>query len=185
MELTFSESKTKSREQDPATRNHSFSPPAKAAGLIVFTPDEEFGAGKSRSREIARVFQRNRLGTLLWEAPPSRTNRNGESIALHAQQLTAMVEWVIARDLYRGLPVALFAANDGAAVSLIAAAELGHRINSIALCAGQLNGARTAFSKVKSPTLLIVGGRDTDTIEANERAARLMRCEKSLAASPI
>ena len=66
----------------------------------------------------------------------------------------------------------------------MAAAELGEEIGAVVSRGGRPDLAGDALSKVKSPTLLIVGGLDYPVIRMNEDAYRQLNCEKELKIVP-
>jgi pimeloyl-ACP methyl ester carboxylesterase len=63
---------------------------------------------------------------------------------------------------------------------LVAAAAAGEEIGAVVSRGGRPDLAGDALPKVKSPTLLIVGGLDYPVIRMNEDAYRQLRCEKEL-----
>jgi putative phosphoribosyl transferase len=183
MPVALSETKIKSAV-DLTQWKADLNVPPKALGLVIFSLNGEIGADDPRNHEIARAFQKNRLGTLIYNQDAGKKFRNGENISARSRQLAAVAEWAMAHEQSRGLPIGFFGSYGGTPVSLMAAAELGHRINTMVLCSGQLDLARAALNKVKPPTLLIVGGRDIPLIDVNERASKLLRCEKALTIVP-
>jgi putative phosphoribosyl transferase len=185
MEVTLSEEKARrAAGRNLSNVKISLGVPAKATRLIIFSLDSPGDADELSHGEIVRAFQKNRFATLTFTAPGKKKSRNGESISIAAQRLVAITEWANAHEPTRDLPMSYFGCYTGAAVSLLAAAELGHRVHSIVTCGGQLDLARIALNKIKAPTLLIVGGRDIPLINVNERAAQLLSCEKSLTIVP-
>jgi dipeptidyl aminopeptidase/acylaminoacyl peptidase len=67
---------------------------------------------------------------------------------------------------------------------LRAAAGLGWTIGAIVSRGGRPDLAGEALAYVKAPTLLIVGERDDEVLQLNERAFEQLQCEKSLAVVP-
>jgi pimeloyl-ACP methyl ester carboxylesterase len=59
---------------------------------------------------------------------------------------------------------------------LIAAARRPGRIAAIVARGGRPDLAAAVLPQVDSPTLLIVGGRDSAVLAANREAAKLLRC---------
>lgn len=153
--------------------------PSRAAGLVIFCPDGESDVFDPRNQTIARAFQENHLGTLLFAREENSRDFFGMS-----GQLRQMTAWAAAQEKARGLPIGYFGAYSGAAAVLTAAAALGARISNVVCCGGALDRAESLLDKVKSPTLLIVGGRDIPVIEINQNACRSLRCEKSIAIVP-
>src|SRR5207302_6452304 len=65
----------------------------------------------------------------------------------------------------------------GGGAALVAAAELPNEVSAVISRGGRPDLAGEALSKVKAPTLLIVGGEDYVVIEMNEEARAQMKCE--------
>ena len=83
-----------------------------------------------------------------------------------------------------GLPVGYFGASTGAAAALVAAAERPELVRAIVSRGGRPDLAGDALSKVKAPTLFIVGGRDFPVIDLNWSAIAQLRVEKDLVVVP-
>jgi pimeloyl-ACP methyl ester carboxylesterase len=66
----------------------------------------------------------------------------------------------------------------------VAAAASGEEIGAVVSRGGRPDLAGDALPKVKSPTLLIVGGLDYPVIRMNEDAYHQLRCEKELKIVP-
>ena len=77
------------------------------------------------------------------------------------------------------MPIAYFGASTGAASALAAASTLGKTIKTIVSRGGRPDLAMPVLNKIESPTLLIVGGHDTDVLILNEKAKSKMNgiCE--------
>ena len=72
-----------------------------------------------------------------------------------------------------------------AGVALVAAAEMGEEIGAVVSRGGRPDLAGSeALQRVKSPTLLIVGGYDYPVIKMNEEAYASLRCKKELKIVP-
>jgi putative phosphoribosyl transferase len=84
----------------------------------------------------------------------------------------------------RGLAVGLFGASTGAAAALVAAAGLGPGIAALVSRGGCPDLAGDALERVRTPSLMIVGGADEPVIELNEMALARLKSEKSLVIVP-
>lgn len=82
------------------------------------------------------------------------------------------------------LRIGYFGSSTGGGAALVAAAELGEQIGAVVSRGGRPDLAGDALPKVKSPTLLIVGGLDYPVIRMNEDAYRQLRCERELKIVP-
>jgi putative phosphoribosyl transferase len=79
------------------------------------------------------------------------------------------------------LRVGYFGSSTGGGAALVAAAELNDSIGAVVSRGGRPDLAGSdALQRVKSPTLLIVGGLDEPVIKMNEEAYAWLRCEKEL-----
>lgn len=105
-------------------------------------------------------------------------------VGLLAERLIDASRWVRSRPETRELAIGYFGASTGGGAALVAAAELGNEIGAVVSRGGRPDLAADALARVKSPTLLIVGGLDERVIELNEEALALLRCEKQLRIVP-
>ena len=77
-----------------------------------------------------------------------------------------------------------FGASTGAAAALIAAAKLPNDIAAVVSRGGRPDLAADYLPQVIAPTLLLVGGWDTEVIELNKQAMEQMTAEKKLVIVP-
>ncbi len=105
-------------------------------------------------------------------------------IPLLAGRLAAAVRYLDTGLETAGLHLGLFGASTGAAAALVAAAELGERVEAVVSRGGRPDLAMDALPRVTAATLLIVGGADTPVIALNERALARLRGPKSLQIVP-
>lgn len=105
-------------------------------------------------------------------------------IGLLSARLIDAVRWVQGEEPVRGLPVGLFGASTGAAAALVAAAELGPDLAALVSRGGRPDLAGVALERVRTPSLLIVGGADEQVLDLNRRALARMRGEKALVVVP-
>jgi len=82
------------------------------------------------------------------------------------------------------LPVGYFGASTGAAAALQAAADLGRDIAAVVSRGGRPDLAGAYLPAVTAPTLLIVGGLDTEVLRLNRQALARLRCQKRLEVVP-
>ncbi|MDB6067688.1 MAG: hypothetical protein JWR26_3896 [Pedosphaera sp.] len=140
---------------------------------------------------MARVLQDAGVATLLFdlltleeEASERDTGRLRFDISLLAHRLVLATRWAGMQDSLSDLNIGYFGSSTGAAAALVAAAELGERINSVVSRGGRPDLAGPLLERVKAATLLIVGGEDFGVIELNQEAYALLHCEKSLKIIP-
>jgi len=166
--------------------------PVGATGVVLFAHGSGSSRHSPRNQFVAQVIREAGVGTLLFdlltreeESVDIRTRHLRFDIGLLARRLVDAADWVKREaDLWH-LRVGYFGASTGGGAALVAAAELGEEVGAVVARGGRpdLAGAE-ALQRVKSPTLLIVGGYDEPVIKMNEEAYAWLRCEKELKIVP-
>ena len=152
--------------------------PPEPQGLVLFAHGSGSSRHSPRNNYVARVLHGKGIGTLLMDLLTAAEDLDYQTrfdIALLTRRLLAATHWVKLFESTRQLPMGYFGASTGAAAALQAAAALGQGIRAVVSRGGRpdLAGSHDLV-KVKSPTLLLVGGHDQDVIELNRDAyARL------------
>jgi putative phosphoribosyl transferase len=161
--------------------------PDGARGVVVFAHGSGSSRSSPRNRQVAAELQRLGLGTLLFdllteaeEVAERDTGHLRFDIELLARRLDVAVTAAIDDAETGHLPVGLFGASTGAAAALVAAARRPEAIAAVVSRGGRADLAGDALEAVQPPTLLIVGERDRQVLELNERAAARLRCEHAL-----
>ena len=159
--------------------------PPTPCGLVVFSHGSGSGRHSPRNRHVAQELRGAGLGTMLLDLLTPEEDRDYEmrfDINLLTQRLGDAVRFVRRHTPTRLLPVGLFGASTGAASALRVAAGMPEDVKAVVSRGGRpdLTGDE-ALSRVKAPTLLIVGGRDHGVIGLNQAAHALLHCEKSIA----
>jgi pimeloyl-ACP methyl ester carboxylesterase len=90
------------------------------------------------------------------------------------------MDWAVTQPEVAGLPAGYFGASTGAAAALVAASMPGARVSAVVSRGGRPDLAGAALTRVRAPTLLIVGGADHVVLELNGEAFERLRCEKKL-----
>ena len=98
--------------------------------------------------------------------------------------MTEAIEWLDKEPLLTGLPLGLFGASTGAAAALVAAAGLPERVFAVVSRGGRPDLAGNALPRVGAPTLLIVGGADTEVLALNRHALNQLTDQSELAVVP-
>jgi predicted phosphoribosyltransferase/dienelactone hydrolase len=157
--------------------------PDGASGIVLFAHGSGSSRFSPRNLQVASVLQDAGLGTLLLDLlmPSEAADRsNVFDITLLAGRLEQAVRWLKARPLTQNLSVGLFGASTGAAAALTAAARLPDEIDAVVSRGGRPDLAFDALHHVRAPTLLIVGGADTEVLALNRRSFALLTCEKEM-----
>ena len=161
--------------------------PSGAAAVVVFAHGSGSSRHSPRNRLVARVLQERGFGTLLFDLLTAEDDLDYEKrfdIALLAKRLESVTTWLSGQDQVRGLQLGYFGASTGAAAALWAAAEVGDRIAAVVSRGGRPDLAMGCLESVQTPTLLIVGGLDTEVIRLNQQALAKLKTEKRLAIVP-
>jgi putative phosphoribosyl transferase len=165
--------------------------PADARGLVVFAHGSGSSRFSPRNRAVADVLVEARLATLLMdlltpeeEAEDLRTARLRFDVQLLGDRVIGTIDWLASDPDAAELPFGCFGASTGAAAALIAAAERPERLAAVVSRGGRPDLAADALPRVTAPTLLIVGGRDTEVIHLNRLAQERLGGEAQLVIVP-
>lgn len=162
--------------------------PPDAQGIVLFAHGSGSSRHSPRNNYVARVLRDKGIGTLLLDLLTLSEDLDYQTrfdIALLTHRLRVATRWVRQHQPTRHLPIGYFGASTGAAAALQAAAALGERVRAVVSRGGRpdLAGSHD-LTKVKSPTLLLVGGRDDEVIELNREAYDWLHCTKELSIIP-
>jgi len=161
--------------------------PEAATGIVVFAHGSGSSRHSPRNRFVARVLNRDGLGTLLFDlltAKEELDRANVFDISLLGHRLAAVTRWLRSDPTTASLRVGYFGASTGAAAALWAAAELGAEIAAVVSRGGRPDLAAERLAVAVAPTLLIVGGDDDVVLELNRQAQAQLRCENRLEVVP-
>ena len=162
--------------------------PADAAGIVVFAHGSGSSRFSKRNNAVARYLQAGRLGTLLFDLLTTDEDRIDAvtreyrfDIALLSRRLAGATKWLADRSDAEDLPIGLFGSSTGAAAALIVAARLAEQIGAVVSRGGRADLAGDYLGSVRAPTLLIVGGADSDVLRLNRNARENMTCTAEVA----
>lgn len=175
-------------ELEDATLPGSLALPPGARGVIVFAHGSGSTRHSPRNRAVAATLQAAGFGTLLFDLLSEDEDAADPSarfdIPRLATRLQQAIAWLARESDAGSLPVGLFGASTGAAAALVAAAALPERVAAVVSRGGRPDLAMDALPDVRAPTLLIVGGRDTEVLGLNRQALARLRCPKALEVVP-
>ena len=157
--------------------------PDHAKGLIMFSHGSGSSRLSPRNNYVAALLQKANFGTLLFDLlteNEDQTYENRFNIELLTDRLLEVTEWIRLQYDTTDLPLGYFGASTGAASALIAASELGPVIKAVVSRGGRPDLAMSFLGQVVSPTLLIVGGDDTEVIRLNRLALNKLTSVKKL-----
>jgi pimeloyl-ACP methyl ester carboxylesterase len=157
--------------------------PAQARGVIVFAHGSGSSRNSPRNIHAAERLQEARFGTLLFDLltdAEARDRGNVFDIPMLAGRVVEAVDWLCGQQVCAGLPIGLFGASTGAAAAIVAATARPETVRAIVSRGGRPDLANAVLDRLRAPTLLIVGGADTQTRALNWRAMLRMGCEADL-----
>lgn len=175
-------------EVDVGRLDGTLTVPQGAKGLVLFAHGTGSGRLSPRNSFVASVLHERGIATLLFDllTPAEDTEyRTRFDIELLTQRLAVATRWAQAQSSATRLPLGYFGASTGAAAALRVANLLGDAARAVVSRGGRpdLAGA-DELAKVRAPTLLLVGGRDTPVIALNRDAFAKLSCEKQLRVIP-
>jgi putative phosphoribosyl transferase len=161
--------------------------PQGAQALVIFAHGSGSGRLSPRNQHVAAELRKSGLATLLLDLlTPSeeRDRRNVFDIDLLAHRLGDATRWARIHPETENLAVGYFGASTGGGAALLAASRAENEAAAVVSRGGRPDLAGAALADVRAPTLLIVGGLDTQVMRLNEEALAQMSCEKRLAVVP-
>lgn len=164
-----------------------FSLPEQASGIVLFSHGSGSSRKSPRNNYVAEILREHGLGTLLFDLLTEEEDRiyeNRFDIGLLTRRLIAVTDWVLVYTHGRQLPIGYFGASTGAASALRAAAHFKDKIRAVVSRGGRPDLAISDLPKVEAPTLLLVGGLDTQVIQLNRQAQSQMQATTKLEVIP-
>lgn len=157
--------------------------PASPTGLVLFAHGSGSSRHSPRNRHVASVLNRGAMGTILIdllteqeEIVDDQTAELRFDISLLGRRLVGITDWIERQPTLKNLRLGYFGASTGAAAALVAAGERPRLVRAVVSRGGRPDLAGAALERVMSPTLFIVGGRDSEVLDLNYAAmARLPR----------
>jgi putative phosphoribosyl transferase len=162
--------------------------PDNAPGIVVFVHGSGSSRFSRRNNAVASFLRDAPLGTFLFdlltedeERVDALTREHRFDIPLLCERLEGAIEWLIEQPEAIGLPIGLFGSSTGAAAALIVAARSPDKVAAVVSRGGRVDLAGKYLGKVGAPTLLIVGGADSDVLRLNRASQEMMKCVSELA----
>lgn len=161
--------------------------PPDAKGIVVFSHGSGSSRLSPRNTMVADYLVQQGFGTLLFDLLTPEEDRDYENrfnIRLLTGRLVAVSEWLYSHPQTKDYSQAYFGASTGAAAALYAAAVEGSEIAAVVSRGGRPDLAMAAFTTLRCPTLLIVGGADTEVLQLNRKALEQIQGPKRLEVVP-
>jgi len=165
--------------------------PPGAKSVVLFAHGSGSGRFSHRNQYVAKEFNKASIGTLLFDLLTQEEEETDVvtaeyrfNIPMLAERLIGATERLRNDPKTKRLAFGYFGASTGAAAALIAAAKLPKDIAAVVSRGGRPDLAGDYLPRVGAPTLLLVGGLDTEVIELNKETMAQMRAEKKLVIVP-
>lgn len=142
-------------------------------GLVIFSHGSGSSRMSSRNNYVADLLLKEGFSSLLFDLLTETEDQiyeNRFNINLLAERLVAVTQWISKQKDMENVPIGFFGASTGAASALMATPFLGTKIKAIVSRGGRPDLALPILDKIKSPTLLIIGGNDGAVIDLNRKA---------------
>ncbi|MDF2691209.1 MAG: hypothetical protein K0S29_1064 [Gammaproteobacteria bacterium] len=156
--------------------------PQNPIGLVLFSHGSGSGRLSARNNFVADVLLKANIASLLFDLlteKEDQTYANRFDIELLSKRLIEVSLWAKNQASINTLPMGYFGASTGAASAIEAAAELDF-IKAVVSRGGRPDLANSKLSRLKAPTLLIVGGHDPQVLLLNQSAYARIHCVKKL-----
>lgn len=156
--------------------------PSGSKEIIIFSHGSGSSRFSVRNKMVAAYLNEKKFGTLLFDLLTKEEDRdysNRFNIDLLTKRLAGAAEWLEGFPAAKNCRIGFFGASTGAASALKAASFLPN-IAAVVSRGGRPDLAMNVLSKVKAPTLLIVGSLDYEVVMLNKQAYMNLQCEKKL-----
>ncbi len=160
--------------------------PQQAHSLVLFAHGSGSSRLSPRNQQVAAFLNAQGIATFLFDLLTNKEDRlyaNRFNIDLLCQRLQAATRWMLAQSAYQNLRLGYFGASTGAAAALMACRDVP-QISAVVSRGGRPDLAMNALPFVKAPTLLIVGGLDTEVLALNQKAYAHLNGERKLEVVP-
>lgn len=101
-------------------------------------------------------------------------------VGFRAKRLAGVLRWVATNAETQHLRLGFLGVGTGAAVVLLVAADQPEQAHAVVSMAGRPDLAGTALTRVRAPSLLVMGSLDLPLIALNEEAFRMLSGPKEL-----
>lgn len=160
-------------------------------GIVVFAHGSGSSRHSPRNKQVAAMLNAAAIATLLIDLLTAeeeqidlQTRELRFDVGLLAERLSRASGWLAEQSQTASLPLGYFGASTGAAAALIAAGDRADVTRAVVSRGGRPDMAGDALARVRAPTLLIVGERDAQVVERNQRALEQLTSEKQLEVVP-
>lgn len=156
--------------------------PEGSTGVVVFAHGSGSSRKSPRNNFVAEQLREEGLATLLFDLLTEAEDQNRANrfnIPLLTDRLVGVTEWLRNREAIRSHAIGYFGASTGGAAALRASVQDG-AVDAIVSRGGRVDMAEEVLAGVTAPTLLIIGGDDTQVLELNRQAYDELACVREL-----
>jgi putative phosphoribosyl transferase len=161
--------------------------PPQPRGVVLFAHGSGSSRHSPRNQFVAQVLHKAGFATLLMDLLTLREEEQDRytahlrfDIDLLSKRVAAATNWLLQNTTTAQLKIGYFGASTGAAAALVASIEHSAAVRAIVSRGGRPDLAGAALPRVQAPTLLIIGGQDTQVIELNRAAFSQLQGEKRI-----
>ena len=165
--------------------------PNQPHGMVVFAHVSDSSCSSPYNQYVAQTFKQSGIATLLIDLlTTEEAELEGRSKQLHfdigllAERLLSSTKWLRQNPNTKNLKIGYFGVGTISAAALLAAADFPDAVSAIISSGGRPDLAGSALSRVKAPTLLIVGGEDFPVLEMNRQAFSYLQGKKEIVVIP-
>ena len=157
--------------------------PENPVSLVIFSHGSGSSRLSPRNNFVSRELQKEGIVTFLFDMltfSEDKLPANRFNIDLLTSRLLKITHWLTHLPITRDYPIGFFGASTGAAAAMNAAAELPSAVQAVVCRGGRPDLAWDSIPMLSAPTMLIVGGHDSEVLKMNEEALARMNCESRL-----
>ncbi|MGQ4650056.1 dienelactone hydrolase family protein [Lyngbya aestuarii] len=176
---------------DSVTLAGSLEIPVNAKGIVLFAHSSSSSYYSLYNHHLAQILHQRQLATLLLDllslsekAADRQARQLRFDLGLLAGRLVGTTDWLLKNPITHNLRIGYFGTSTGSSAALLAAVERPDAVSAIVSHRGRPDLAGAVLSRVKVPTLLIVGEHDLPLLERNRAALRHLRTPKQLEIIP-
>lgn len=153
-------------------------------GLVIVSGGAGALTQRGTGARLCEVLNGYALSTMCLSAmtPPNRRHRDGSGDWLEG--FDGALHWLESHQAARSGTIGLLGEDAAAIAALRAAAECDGRLGALVACSGHVEQAGAALGRVHVATLLLVGGLESDMLEAQRDALSRLRGPSRLEAIP-
>ena len=161
--------------------------PYGSEALVIFAHGSGSSRFSTRNNFVAKELHKQNISTFLFDLLNKEEDEiyfNRFDIDLLTKRLIQTTNHIAALPQYSDLRIGYFGASTGAASALKAAVSLPKIISAVVSRGGRPDLAMEVVPEVKVPTLLIVGARDYEVLNLNQKVYDNLKCDKKLEIVP-